>query len=211
MLRRIATVWIPWILASSVGLLVLLRFFVSGMDALSGSLVEWATIIAGFAVLVGLVNVARSHGRKVLRREKGWPYSLALLLSALGVLVVGLLPTSRGVSDPAVRWIFLNVIEPLATAFFSLLAFFLASAIFRALRLRNIEAVLLTLSAVLVLLGQLPIRAWVPFLEPVARLQEWLLQVPAMAGVRALLIGAAIGAMATAMRVILGLERPYAE
>lgn len=209
MLRRIVAVIVPWILASTVGVLVLVAFFVPGLSPLSAGLTEWATIIAAFAVLVGLANVARSHGRRIVRREKGWPYSLALLLAALGVIVVWL--TSRSSQDAPMRWVFTYILEPLATTFFSLLAFFLASAIFRTLRLRNIEAILVTVSALVVLVGQMPIRSWVPFLEPIARVQEWLLQVPAMAGIRAILIGAAIGGMATAMRVILGLERPYAE
>jgi hypothetical protein len=109
-----------------------------------------------------------------------------------------------------VQWVFRYVLEPLSTTFFSLLAFFLASAFFRALRLRNLEATLVTVAAVIVLLGQIA-PLW-PFLgKDVVRVQEWLLQVPAMAGVRAILLGSAIGAISTAMRVILGLERPYVE
>jgi len=213
MVRRIVSVIIPWVLASAVGILVLVGFFVTirGLDPLLNGLVEWATIIAGFGVLLGLVNVAQVHGRRVVRREGGWPYSLALLLSALIVLVLGLMPGSYGSGDPYVQWVFRHVLEPLSLTFFSLLAFFLASAFFRALRLRNLEATLVTVSAAIVLLGQVRLAPLRPFLEPVVQLQEWLLRVPAMAGVRAVLIGAAIGAVSTAMRVLLGLERPYAE
>jgi hypothetical protein len=213
MLRRIGTVLVPWVLASTVGILVLVHFFVPlpGLGSVINGLVEWATIIAGFAVILGLVNVARVHGRRVVRREGGWPYSAVLLLSALAVLVLGLLPGSYGPGDAQVQWVFHYILEPLATTFFSLLAFFLASAIFRALRLRNLEATLVTVMAVIVLLGQAQIASYWPALEPVSRLQEWLLRVPTMAGVRAILIGAAIGAIATALRILLGLERPYAE
>lgn len=213
MVRRVLTVFVPWFLASLVGILVLMHFFVSipGLDLLLGGLVEWATIIAAFAVLLGLVNVGRIHGMRVARREKGWVYSLVLMLSALAVLAVGLRPGSAGVGDTWVRWVFLYILEPLATTFFSLLAFFLASAVFRTLRLRNLEATLMTVAATIVLLGQVPITPLWGFLEPVARMQEWLLRVPAAAGIRAILIGVAVGALSTAMRVILGLERPYAE
>jgi len=221
MIRRILTVIIPWFLASTVGLLVLIHFFVSwqGVDPLFEGLVEWATIIAAFAILLGLVNVTRTHGFRIAKLERDWPYSLVLLLSALAVLVVGLLPRPNGYSDgaplgpgdPRVQLIFHYVIEPLATTFFSLLAFFLAMAVFRSLRLRNLEVTLLTISAVVVLLGQVPVWSELSFLAPIEQLQEWLLRVPAMAGIRAILIGAAVGAVATALRVILGLERPYAE
>jgi hypothetical protein len=213
MIRRILTILVPWILASVVGILVLIHFFVSvpGLDLALGGLVEWATIIAAFAVLLGLVNVSQIHGRRVVRREKGWIYSLVLLLSALVVLVLGLRPGSSGVADKSVQWVFRYILEPLSSTFFSLLAFFLASAMFRTLRLRNLEASLMTVAAVIVLLGQVPITPQWSFLEPIARVQEWLLRVPAAAGIRAILIGTSIGALSTAMRVILGLERPYAE
>lgn len=221
MIRRILTVIIPWVLASTVGLLVLIHFFISwpGVDPLFEGLVEWATVIAAFAILLGLVNVARTHGVRIAKLERDWPYSLTLLLSALAVLVVGLLPRPNGYyegaplgpGDPRVQLIFHYVIEPLSTTFFSLLAFFLAMAVFRSLRLRNLEVALLTISALVVLLGQIPIWSELSFLAPIAQLQEWLLRVPAMAGIRAILIGSAVGAVATALRVILGLERPYAE
>ncbi len=213
MVRRILTVIIPWFLASTVGILVFVHFFVSGpgMDPLLNGLVEWATIIAAFGILLGLVNVGRVHGRRILQRQTGWPYSLVLILSALAVLVLGLMPGSAGSGDIKVQWVFRHVLEPLSTTLFSLLAFFLASAFFRALRLRNVEAVLVTLATVVVLLGHVPSSPLWSFLEYVKPVKDWLLNVPAMAGVRAILIGGAIGALATAMRVLLGLERPYAE
>ena len=212
MLRRIVTVYVPWVLASIVGILVLIHFFLAmpGLDPLFNGLVEWATLIAGFAVLLGLVNVARDHVRRIAQRKSGWGYSIVVVLSALAVIILGSIPGSTGQGDLSVQWIFRYVLEPLSTTFFSLLAFFLASAFFRALRLRNLEATLVTLAAMVVLLGQ--ISPLLPFLGPdVLRFQRWLVQVPAMAGVRAILLGSAIGAISTGMRVILGLERPYVE
>ncbi len=213
MVRRVLTVILPWVLASVVGVLVLLHFFFAmpGLDPLFNGLVEWATLIAAFAILLGLVNVGRVHVQKILRRQEGWPYSIILLLSALAVLVAGLWPGSYGPGSPIIQWVFLYIIEPLSATFFSLLAFFLASALFRTLRLRNLEAAILTIAAMVVLLGQIPISPLWSFLRPVVQFQQWLLEVPAAAGVRAILIGAAVGAIATAMRIILGLERPYTE
>ncbi len=212
MLRRIVTVIVPTVLAPAVGILVLIGFFelAPGLGVLSTGLVEWATIIAGFGVLVGLVNVAQTHGRRVVRLEKGWWNSLALLLSALAVLVVGLV-SGIGSASLRVQWIFRYVLEPLSLTFFSLLAFFLAAAFFRSLRFRSLEAALVTITALIVLLGQVPPNPAWGFLQPFITLQSWLLRVPAMAGVRAILIGVAVGAISTGMRVILGQERPYAE
>ncbi len=212
MLRRIATVYVPWLLASIVGLLVLVSFFVSlsGLNPFFNGLVEWATMIAAFGVLLGLVNVLARHVRRIAQRQSGWGYSIVLVVSALAVILLGSLPGSIGPGDPTVQWIFRYVLEPLSTTFFSLLAFFLAAAFFRALRLRNLDATLVTVAAVIVLLGQIA-PVWTFLGSDVVRFQEWLLRVPAMAGVRAVLLGSAIGAISTAVRVILGLERPYVE
>ncbi len=212
-MRRIATVVLPWLLGSVIGFLVLIHFFVAlpELSPLLNGLVEWATIIAAFAVLVGVANLVWYHGRRLLSRERGWEYSLVLLLAMAVVLVLGLRPGSYGVGDPLVQWVFRYILEPLATTFFSLLAFSLATGIVRALRLRHVETILVTVTAVVILLGQVPITSSWTFLRPVARLQEWLLRVPAAAGMRVILIGAAIGAATTGMRILLGLERPYAE
>ena len=214
MLRRIVTVYVPWVLASIVGILVLVHFFIAmpGLDPLLLGFVEWASIIAGFAVLLGLINVVRNHVQRVVQRQAGWGYSIVLVLSALVVIVLGMMPGSSGQGDPLVQWVFHYVLEPLAMTFFSLLAFFLASAFFRALRLRNLEATLVTVAAVIVLLGQLaPLPPWTFLGSDLVRFQQWLVQVPAMAGIRAILLASAIGAISTAMRVLLGLERPYVE
>jgi hypothetical protein len=40
-------------------------------------------------------------------------------------------------------------------------------------------------------------------------LQQWIMDVPQNAAKRAILIGAALGVMATGLRVILGIERSY--
>jgi hypothetical protein len=96
---------------------------------------------------------------------------------------------------------------------FSLLAFFIASAAFRAFRIRTFEAGLLAAAALIVMLGRVPIgdvlTQWLP--EPIRLqpVQEWILNVPQNAAKRAILIGAALGVMATGLRVILGIERSY--
>ena len=90
---------------------------------------------------------------------------------------------------------------------FALLAFFVASAAFRAFRARNIEAALLLGTAIVMMLGRAPIgRALSDSLPDIA---QWLLDVPSNGGRRAIMMGAAIGAIATGMRVILGLERSH--
>ena len=103
--------------------------------------------------------------------------------------------------------------SPMQGTMFSLLAFFIASAAFRAFRIRTVEAGLLAIAALIVMLGRVPIgnlvTGWLP--EPIRlqSVQEWIMNVPQNAAKRAILIGAALGVMATGLRVILGIERSY--
>ena len=96
---------------------------------------------------------------------------------------------------------------------FALLAFFIASAAFRAFRIRTLEAGLLAVAAIIVMLGRVPLSnlltAWLPEWARLQALQEWILNVPQNASKRAILMGAALGVMATGLRVILGIERTY--
>jgi len=96
---------------------------------------------------------------------------------------------------------------------FALLAFFIASAAFRAFRVRTLEAGLLAAAALIVMLGRVPIgdqmTAWLPEPLRLGAMQDWIMNVPQNAAKRAILIGAAMGVMATGLRVILGIERSY--
>jgi hypothetical protein len=98
---------------------------------------------------------------------------------------------------------------------FSLLAFFIASAAFRAFRARNAEATLMLVAACVVMLGLTPpfVQLWdslVPVLPGLpTTAKDWILEVPNMASRRAILLGIGLGAIAQSFRIILGLERTY--
>ncbi len=182
----------------------------------------WFNVLAVFAFILGAASLLQVHGGRVLRRGRDWPYSLATVLAFAFTLAAGLLklggePGLRG--DPADRaallgQIFLAVISPLQASIFALLAFFVASASYRAFRVRSREATALLVAALVILLGRTPfgpaLTAWLP--EPLAflrleRLSLWIVQVPNLAGQRAIMIGIALGIVAMSLRLILGLER----
>jgi hypothetical protein len=100
----------------------------------------------------------------------------------------------------------------MSATMFSLLSFFIASAAFRAFRIRTVEAGLLAAAALIVMIGRVPIGDWATGWMGQFRLsviQEWIMDNPQNSAKRAILIGAALGVMATGLRVILGLERSY--
>jgi len=97
--------------------------------------------------------------------------------------------------------------SPLGAAMFAMLAFYIASASYRAFRMRSLEATILLISAVLVMLGRAPIGElmWNQF----PTIATWLLNIPNTAGQKAIMIGSAIGAFATSLRILLGIERGH--
>jgi hypothetical protein len=106
-----------------------------------------------------------------------------------------------------------QVYSPMQGTMFALLAFFIASAAFRAFRVRTVEAGMLAAAALIVMLGRVEIgnqmTAWLPEPLRLGAVQDWIMNVPQNAAKRAVLMGAALGVMATGLRVILGIERSY--
>ena len=76
---------------------------------------------------------------------------------------------------------------------------------------------MLAITAVLVMIGRVPVGAAISgsFVLPGSEtplpllvwVQDWIMNVPNLAAKRAILIGAALGAVATGLKIILGIER----
>jgi hypothetical protein len=175
------------------------------IQALNGELLEWTTIVYAFALILGSVSLWKSHARKIRQKTPGWPYSVATLGMFTTVTVLGVW---KGVGDGSpVSHIYNMVNAPLASTMFALLAFFIASAAFRAFRARNVEATLLLTTAILMMIGRVSVGEflWAGF----PGFTEWLLDVPNLAAKRAVAIGVGLGAVSTGLKIILGIERSY--
>jgi len=116
--------------------------------------------------------------------------------------------TQEGLQSTMFRAFFDYVMMPILATIFSLLAFFIASAAYRAFRARNLLATLLLISALIVMLRFNPYLAPI-FGDYMARTSNWLMNVPNLAAQRAIIIGIGLGIVATALKVILGIERGY--
>jgi hypothetical protein len=93
---------------------------------------------------------------------------------------------------------------------FSLLAFFMASAAFRAFRARNVEATILLIAAAVVMVGRIPLGESILGGRPyLAHFTDWLMNWPNAAAQRGIIIGAALGAASLSLRVIVGIERSF--
>lgn len=200
---------LPLALAVSAGALVLIAFFVKNpvLDGISSTLTAWVTLLVAFGLFIGVWNLMRRHAIRLRERGRDWPHSLVILAVLSCTLLLGLWPGSEGPNEAAVSWSYRYVYAPLNATVFSLLAFFVASAAYRAFRLRSSESVLLLAVGLVVLLGQVPIgfQLW----PDLPWLKDWLLEVPTAAGVRGIVLGVALGTVTAGLRILLGQDRPY--
>ena len=182
---------------------------VPGLDAIQQGLIGLAIII-GTTVLIlgGGINVLAVHLNKIRHLQSGWIYSLFLLLGFVVMLIAGL---SGGPDNELVSLIFKHVQFPLQATLFSLLAFFVATAAYRAFRLRSLESLAFLLVAVVVLLGQIPGWASDSLRETLPWLREWMLTKVALGGARGIMLGMALGTVVVGIRLLIGIDRPYAD
>lgn len=207
---------VPLFITATVGLFMILSFFVPhGLVGVPADfLQQCAVIVAAFAYVLGGANVLRVNFDGIYKRQADWPYKVVLVASLLATLAIGAIE-GPDFQSPGTRfsWIYDRLYSPMSATMFALLAFFIASAAFRAFRIRTPEAGLLAAAALLVMLGRVPIgnalTRWLPEAVRVQPVQEWIMEIPQNAAKRAILIGAALGVMATGLRVILGIERSY--
>lgn len=165
----------------------------------------WMQIVFAFGLMIGVVGVLRIHLKKVLRAGRDRFYSGVLLASAGGMAILGF---AGGIErGSAFLWVFDNFQAPMQSTVFSLLAFYVTSAAYRGFRARSLESGVLVIAALIVLLGRVPIGEWLSPHIPVGA--DWILNVPALAAKRAILIGIGLGMIATSLKVIAGLERTY--
>ena len=167
---------------------------------------QWYLIVTNWTVLIGMINLTQIHGRKALRKSEGWPFS-ATLLAGIYVYLAYALFFCSSAGDPKFQWIYDTSVSPMSSTMFSLLAFYIASAAYRAFRIRTKEATVLLIAAVTVMLGRVPIGQMIS--PAIPTISSWMIDVPNTAGMRGIQLGAGLGGIATALRVLLGIERGH--
>ena len=125
---------------------------------LTTALYSWTILLAAFALVLGVVNVALVHLRRIYAGQREWLGSLVLLVTLLAVLLAGLLD-SAGATNPFVEWVFDAVIAPGQATLYAMLALFMATAAFRYLRMGRAAGAWMLIGVLIMMLAQLPILA----------------------------------------------------
>ena len=198
----------PLVLTFLFGLIVMVSKFLNlayfKLPDLTKTLDKWSQISFAFAVLVGVINLSALHINYIRKRRSGYWYSVAAMAT---LVLYGILGLAQGPKGKEVLFIYSYILNPISSAIYSLLGFYIVTAAYRSFRLRSLEATVLIASAVLLMLGQAPVGQvlWYDF----PKLSNWIMTVPNSAGMRGIQLGASIGAFAVSIRILLGLERSW--
>ncbi|UCE66242.1 MAG: hypothetical protein JSU85_15590 [Candidatus Zixiibacteriota bacterium] len=197
---------IPIYFVFGSGIIMIVQYFIPSeeSDWLFTYANDWVIVVGIFALALGIWSLLRSEFRK-LKDPKERFYAAVLLFGFFIMIFTGL--KAENLEAGSLMFdIFENVLIPIQATIFSLLAFYVASAAYRAFRARTVLATILLLTAFIIMARLLP-------LGPISEVNQygvaWILAIPNMAAKRAITMGVGLGAIATCIKIILGIERTY--
>ena len=199
---------LPVLITFVFGVALVLQYYVPhpASESFLQEISVWNQIIAGFAIVLGVGSLLSTHYLKIKHQESGWGYSGVLFVSMFVMFGAGL--WAEGKAEGTVfGWLYDYVLVALQGTMFSLLAFFVASAAYRAFRARSLEATILLGAAVIVMAGRVPLGEYL--LPGIGQISDWIMNVPNTAAQRGILIGVSLGGIAISIKIIFGIERAY--
>jgi len=180
---------------------------------------SWENIVSAFAFFLGLISLFYSHYNKIKRKVDGWGYSLFVYIGFLLVFLPAVYNHGEMLkNDGTVTYLgfaFRYIYNPLVATMFSILAFYIVSTAYKSFRIKSLPAFVLFISGFILILGRVPIGKiiWDDILGwthlQISSVIDWIIGVPSAAGKRGIMIGVAIGAVVTSLKIIFGIERQY--
>lgn len=193
------------------GVIVLLGYFIQipVLINLRTMFVNWAVILIAVLFLVGAINLARTHWHKVTTSQPGGIYSLILLVTLL-ITILTLVIERLGLFGGFrwAEWLLKYVTIPVESSLVAILAIVLIHASVRLFKRRlNLFSVIFIITALFIMVA----TASLPGVEipGLKATRDWVMQVPASAGARGILLGVSLGTIATGLRILIGADQPY--
>ena len=198
-----------------------------------------AQVLAAFMLGLGIFSILKIHGTRIAKQQKDWGFSVVLIVSLLLMLFFGYgdfhvreatktvdydLTSNWGTLNMGRDFLFEGLLQQMDAAMFSIIAFFILSAAYRAFRARSVEATILLGTALLVILSLMGVVAyyWDLGVDKIAgdggakdliqnlrisEIAQWIkntFQTPAITGIK---FGIGLGTLSMALRIWLGLEK----
>jgi hypothetical protein len=197
---------------------------------------QLTNIIAAFLIGLGIYSLLRIHLRKFLKFQKDWFFSGTLIVSMILMVVFGYWDYNQRQGANAanlslgVGWgpaqygkdiLFDGLLQQMDAAMFSVVAFYILSAAYRAFRARSAEATILLGTALIVMLSLLGavVLEWDSLVNnlsggnPVVQnlrlseISQWIRNTLQTSSIRGIEFGVGIGLLAMGLRLWLSLEK----
>ena len=197
------------IIAVAAGLIVLLGYFFprTGLENVRTPLLGWAVTLGGVAGLVAILNLVFGiHWKRVHENHPRKSYSAILIAAFLLTVAAGIYldPASDGFQKIVTR-----VQVPIESSLMAILAVTLVYASLKILqRHRNWMGFIFFLSVVLFLVLNSGVLAFTSEIPVLRDLLSAFHRAP-IAGARGMLLGIALGSLATGIRILIGSDKPY--
>ncbi|MEA2008994.1 MAG: hypothetical protein U9O54_07720 [Chloroflexota bacterium] len=200
-------------IAMAVGIVVLLGYFVPAAKPLHFLFLRTGMVLAAVTLLVGVFNLLFVHIRKMSPKDSNGVYSFILVLALLATLGVGAFDIYTSYQSDVSsfkwsNWIFTYIQLPIETSLIAVMTVSLTYAAAHLLRRkRDFLSISFFIVVLLIFLGTLSL----PMIDvPIFKdIRSWIIHVPALGGARGLLLGIALGTIATGLRILTGSDRPY--
>ena len=199
----------PIFLVFLTGVIMVLQYFVP--HQFSQDLFSYANdyiiVIGILAMPIGIFSLVNMTYQKARFDPSERVYSIATLAGFALMVLTGL---RRGWEiDPTGlhQRMFRNFLVPAEATLFAMLAFYIASAAYRAFRVRTVLAGILLVTAFVIMLRIIPLPGAAYAVN--SALVAWILAVPNLAAKRAIIIGVGLGSIAYSIKILLGIERSY--
>ena len=202
---------VPLILCFVFGIVMIFTQFSphSASQALYNEVISWALIIGPFALVLATATLVQTHLNRIRRRTEHWQYSFLVFAGLITMVAIGV---PFGPQNPVFEWLYTYIQVPMDATMFSLLAFFIASAAFRAFRARTFEASLLLITALIVMMGNVPVGdliwntvlGWLPIDDGASSARQWILDNPNLSARRGIILGVSLGVISQSIRNNIG-------
>jgi hypothetical protein len=188
---------------------MLLTYVLPGpLAGLRSFILDLVVIGAAAALLIGVINLLGVHVDKI-RKGESPANSMALILALIITFFITLLQEYAfyPANFPDSEWILTNIQVPVESALVGVMAVTLTYAAARLITQRpNIFSVLFVLTLLITLVGSTQFGLETGLGQTIRNFVSHGL---ASAGARGILIGVALGTIATGLRVLMGVDRPY--
>jgi len=192
-----------------IGAIVLAGYFIpaSPLQSIRSSILDWTVVLAGVAGLVAILNLVFGvHIKRIREKAPRTGFSWAVIITFFIVFIAGVI---FGPTHPSIQKVVTYVQFPVEASLMAMLAITLAYASLRLLqRQRNWMGIVFFVSTLFFLVvnsGVFSFSSDVPLLRTLVSAAH---QLP-VGGARGILLGIALGSLATGVRILIGADRPY--